>query len=92
MLYISKLIASFQNTNTQNKILVLMFCGFAAFMTHKLWPAKAATECTKPHCVKLEKLPSEEIWFSGIDNYQERFPERVKRFRELKKAEQELSQ
>lgn len=85
MLYISKFISAFQNTNLQNKILVLIVCSFAAFAVTKY--AFNEAQCTR-YCTSVEPLPSERVYFSGIDHYEDRFPERVKRFRELKKAEQ----
>lgn len=74
------------NSTATQKLFFALFLGIFAVFFDAYLNLDAPKEC-KNYCQTIEKLPSEQAYFSGIDHYQERFPERVKRYNELKKNE-----
>lgn len=93
---------NFQNTKTaiidfttvNHKLSLFLFVVFAAltFQTFKSITAyNASKPCTR-YCVSVSKLPTEQQYFAGIDNYEIRFPQQVAKFRKLKAIEDSNSQ
>lgn len=88
MLFISNVLSAFSKTKVQDSILILLVLGLVVFGIKSYFTSDSATpECTRYCSAKAEpQLPSEAEYFQGIDNYEERFPEMVKKYR-LRKAE-----
>lgn len=80
------------NTSTFGKIIAFMLIAiFAVFLNAALTydsKAKYSKDCTR-YCLTKADLPSESQFFSGIDHYEDRYPELTAKFRKLKKLESE---
>ena len=79
---------SIQARKTQDFILAFVIFGLVILAFNSAFKSEPK-EC-KRYCqakAPLQTLPSEQEYFSGIDNYAERFPERLAKYRELKSKE-----
>lgn len=91
MLFISNVLSAFRKTKVQDSILILLVLGLIGFGIKSYFTSDTSIEpeCTRYCSAKAEPqaLPSEAEYFQGIDNYEERFPEMVKKYRLRKQAE-----